>query len=47
MACMLNNYRGGRSLSVPFSLDRDPVPQEFDIQVGTPNIGSTHRITAK
>jgi hypothetical protein len=34
-------------LSAPFSLDRDPVPQESDIQVGTPNFGSTQRITAK
>ncbi|MEO8370518.1 MAG: hypothetical protein ABI806_15145, partial [Candidatus Solibacter sp.] len=30
-----------------FSSDRDPVPQESDIQVGTPNFGSTQRITAK
>jgi hypothetical protein len=31
----------------PFSSDRDPVPQVSDIQVGTPNFGSTQRITAK
>ena len=41
------HYRGGRSLSAPFSLGRDPAPQESFIQVGTPNFGSTHRITAK
>jgi hypothetical protein len=27
-------------------LDRDPVPQESLIQVGTPNFGSTQRIIA-
>jgi hypothetical protein len=29
------------------SLDRDPVPQESDIQVCTPKRGRTQRITAK